>query len=230
MNKEVLRFRIAQILSSSLLLIMLGSRLGIAQGVTTSSINGVVSDDKGAALPGATIVAVHTPSGTRYGTVTNVDGRYNLPAVRIGGPYQLTVSFVGYQQQSRQILSAELNTPVVANFTLGEEGRQLTEVVITSQRGSIIDSDRTGPSTNLRRESFERLPTISRNLTDFSTLTPQAGPGFSFGGRSNLYNNFSIDGSTANNVFGLSALPGGQSGTTPVSIDAIEQLNVSISP
>ncbi|WP_077922059.1 TonB-dependent receptor [Spirosoma sp. 209] len=201
-----------------------------AQGVTTSSINGVVTDNSGAELPGATVVAVHTPSGTRYGITTNTQGRYNFPAVRIGGPYEITVSFVGFQEQKRTIQSAELNTPTVANFKLTEEGKQLSEVVITSQRGSIIDSERNGASTNIGRQSFERLPTLSRSFTDFSTLTPQAGPGFSFGGRSQLYNNFSIDGSTANNVFGLSALPGGQSSATPVSIDAIEQLNVSISP
>ena len=209
---------------------MLLAVLGYGQGVTTSSINGVVTDSKNEALPGATVIAIHTPSGTRYGITTNAQGRYTFPAVRIGGPYQITVSFVGYQESKREIASAELNTPVAANFTLGEEGKQLTEVVVTTARGSIIDSERNGASTNISRQSFERLPTISRNFQDFSTLTPQAGPGFSFGGRSALYNNFSIDGSTANNVFGLSALPGGQSSATPVSIDAIEQLNVSISP
>ncbi len=217
-------------LFGSLLLAVLVGSGAMAQGVTTSSISGVVADDKGGELPGATVVAIHAPSGTRYGITTNTQGRFNLPAVRIGGPYQITVTFVGFQEQKREIVSAELNTPVVANFTLLEEGKQLTEVVVTSSRGSIIDSERNGVSTNIGRQSFERLPTLSRSFQDFSTLTPQAGPGFSFGGRSALYNNFSIDGSTANNVFGLSALPGGQSSATPVSIDAIEQLNVSISP
>ena len=226
MFKTLLRFRAAFLLLGSLLL----SVMSYGQGVTTSSINGVITDDKGEALPGATVVAVHTPSGSRYGITTNAQGRYTFPAVRIGGPYQITVSFVGFQEQKRDIVSAELNTPVSANFKLLEEGKQLTEVVITSSRGSIIDSERNGTSTNISRQSFERLPTLSRSFTDFSTLTPQAGPGFSFGGRSALYNNFSIDGSTANNVFGLNALPGGQANATPVSIDAIEQLNVSISP
>ncbi|WP_229365646.1 TonB-dependent receptor [Fibrisoma montanum] len=230
MYKRLLRFRTALMLFGSILSAMLGSSAVLAQGVTTSSINGVVTDQKGEELPGATVVAVLVPSGTRYGTTTNAQGRYNLPAVRVGGPYRITVTYVGYQEQTREIAFVELNTPISANFTLAEEGQQLSEVVITSQRGGIIDSERTGVSTNLRRENFERLPALNRNFTDLSTLTPQAGPGFSFGGRSNLYNNFSIDGSTANNVFGLTALPGGQSGTTPVSIDAIDQLNVSISP
>ena len=226
MFKKLLNFQAVFMLLGSMLLALTGH----GQGITTSSISGVVTDDKGGALPGATVLAVHTPSGTRYGITTNAQGRFNLPAVRIGGPYQITVSFIGFQNQSREVASAELNTPVAANFKLIEEGKQLTEVVITSQRGSIVDSERNGVSTNIGRQSFERLPTLSRSFTDFSTLTPQAGPGFSFGGRSALYNNFSIDGSTANNVFGLSALPGGQSNATPVSIDAIEQLNVSISP
>lgn len=230
MYKNLLQSRIALWLFGSMLLAILSNGSVLAQGVTTSSINGVVSDDKGEKLPGATVVAVHVPSGTKYGVTTNAAGRFNLPAVRIGGPYELTITFVGFQEQKRTIQSADLGIPVQSNFTLLEEGKQLTEVVITSQRGGIIDSEKTGVSTNIRRESFERLPTISRSFQDFSTLTPQAGPGFSFGGRSSLYNNFSIDGSTANNVFGLSALPGGQSSATPISIDAIGELNVSISP
>ncbi|GAA4401844.1 carboxypeptidase regulatory-like domain-containing protein [Nibrella viscosa] len=229
MSKKLLRFRAAILLLGSMLWAMLGSSGALAQGVTTSSISGLVTDASGEALPGATVIAVHLPSGTRYGTTTNTSGRFNLPAVRIGGPYRITVSYVGYQEQVREIASAELNTPVAADFRLAEEGRQLTEVVVTSQRGGVIDSERTGVATNFRRENFERLPSLNRSFTDLSTLTPQAGPGFSFGGRSSLYNNFSIDGSTSNNVFGLSALPGGAAGT-PISLDAIDQLNVSISP
>ena len=229
MSKNLLRFRVAFMLVGSMLLALLGGNGAIAQGVTTSSINGVVTDDKGAVLPGATVVAVHTPSGTRYGITTNSAGRYNFPAVRIGGPYQLTVSFVGFQEQRREIVSADLNTPVVANFTLAEAGRQLTEVIVTAP-GGLINSERNGASTNIKRESFERLPTISRSFSDFSALTPQAGPGFSFGGRSNLYNNFSIDGATSNNVFGLSATPGGQSNAQPIGIDAIQEISVALSP
>jgi len=212
-----------------MLLAVLGGSTVRAQGVTTSSISGVVTDDKGEALPGATIVAIHTPSGTRYGTTTNTAGRYNFPAVRIGGPYELTVTFVGFQEQKKIVQDAALGTPVDASFKLGEEGKQLSEVVITA-RGSIIDSDRTGASTNIKRESFERLPTLNRSFQDFSNLTPQSTGGFSFGGRSNLYNNFSIDGATSNNVFGLSATPGGQSNAQPISVDAIGELSVQLAP
>ena len=229
MSKNLLRFRVAIMLVGSMLFVLLGGSRVIAQGVTTSSINGVVSDDKGAVLPGATVVAIHTPSGTRYGITTNSAGRYTFPAVRIGGPYQMTVSFVGFQDVTREIGSADLGTPVVANFTLTEQGKQLSEIVVRAP-GSIINSERTGAATNFKRESFERLPTLNRNFQDFSNLTPQSSGGFSFGGRSNLYNNFSIDGATSNNVFGLSAVPGGQSNANPVSVDAIQELSVQLSP
>ena len=201
-----------------------------AQGVTTASISGVIADDKGGQLPGATVVAVHGPSGTKYGTVTNTSGRYNFPAVRVGGPYKLTVTFIGFQEQSIGDVFADLGSNSTVNFKVYEEGKQLQEIVVSAQRGAIISGDRNGASTNIKRESFERLPTISRSFTDFSALTPQAGPGFSFGGRSSLYNNFSIDGATSNNVFGLSALPGGQSNAQPISVDAIQELQVSLSP
>jgi hypothetical protein len=201
-----------------------------SQGVTTSSINGVVADSKGELLPGATVIAVHTPSGTKYGTVTNEKGRYNFPAVRVGGPYKLTVTFIGYQEQSKNDVFADLGSNSTVNFTVAEEGKQLQEIVVTAGRGAVISGDRTGASTNIKRESFERLPTLSRSFTDFSALTPQAGGSFSFGGRSGLYNNFSIDGATSNNVFGLSALPGGQSNAQPISVDAIQELQVSLSP
>ncbi len=229
MSKQLLQFRAAFLLLGSMLLAVLGGSGVMAQGVTTSSINGVVTDSRNEPLPGATVVAVHAPSGTRYGITTNTQGRYTFPAVRIGGPYQITVTFVGFQTQNRQIQSADLGTPVVANFQLVEEGTQLTEIVVTAP-GGIINSERNGASTNIKRESFERLPTISRSFSDFSALTPQAGPGFSFGGRSNLYNNFSIDGATSNNVFGLSATPGGQSNAQPIGIDAIQEISVSLSP
>ncbi|MDB5241201.1 MAG: TonB-dependent receptor, partial [Spirosoma sp.] len=229
MSKNLLQFRVAFKLFSSLLLVVLMVGGAMAQGVTTSSISGVITDDKGSELPGATVVAIHTPSGTRYGTTTNATGRYTFPAVRIGGPYELTVSYVGFQELKRELQSADLGVPAVVNFKLDETGRQLSEVVVTA-RGSIIDAERSGASTNFKRETFERLPTLNRSFQDFSVLTPQAGPGFSFGGRSNLYNNFSIDGATSNNVFGLSALPGGQSNAQPVSVDAIQEISVQLSP
>jgi hypothetical protein len=200
-----------------------------AQGVTTSSISGSVTDIKGDGLIGATVIAVHVPSGTRYGTVSNNAGRYTLPAVRVGGPYEVSVVYTGYKANPQTGVFAPLGSALVVNFELTEEGVSLGGVDITAQTG-VISAERTGLGSNIKREQFERLPTIGRSFTDFSALTPQAGANFSFGGRSNLYNNFSIDGATSNNVFGLSPLPGGQSNAQPISVDAIEEINVSLSP
>jgi len=229
MLKKLLHIRATLVLLGSMLIAVLCGSGAMAQGVTTSSINGVVADDKGQGLPGATVVAIHTPSGTKYGITTNATGRYTFPAVRIGGPYQITVSFVGFQDATREIGSADLGTPVSADFKLTEQGKQLSEIIVRAP-GSIINSERTGAATNFKKETFERLPTLNRNFQDFSNLTPQSTGGFSFGGRSNLYNNFSIDGATSNNVFGLSAVPGGQSNANPVSVDAIQELSVQLSP
>ena len=221
-----------RLLAFSLVLaaILTGTKI-MAQGVTTGAISGVVTDDRnGEPLPGATVVATHTPSGTQYAQVTRPDGRFTFPAVRVGGPYTIKITYVGYREQAVENVTVELGQTRVANIRLTDASTQLTEVVITGAQDPVLNSERTGASSNFRREQIERLPSISRSFQDISQLTPQAGPGFSFGGRSSLYNNFSIDGSTSNNVFGLSALPGGQSSAQPISLDAIQEINVSVAP
>jgi Carboxypeptidase regulatory-like domain len=225
MNQKTTFLRIAFFVFSILLF-----NLDSKAQVTTASITGVVIDDKGEGLPGATVIAVHVPSGSKYASVSNTSGRYTLPAVRVGGPYKLTVTFIGYKDDVREGIITSLGTSSNVDFKMSTEGTSLDEVTISGTRSDVINSDRTGASTNIKREQFEKLPTLSRSLTDFSTLTPQAGPGFSFGGRSALYNNFSIDGATSNNVFGLSPLPGGQSSSQPISVDAIQELSVSLAP
>lgn len=203
-----------------------------AQGVTTASISGVVADKEGKTLPGATVIAVHVPSGTKYGASTRADGRYDFPAVRIGGPYSITVSFVGYEDQKETVDYLAIDQNYTANFRLGEAALQLSEVQVTAQKDPVLNSERTGAATSLRRELFERLPTITRSFQDMTALDPRsAGAGsFGFGGRSNLYNNFTIDGATSNNVFGLAALPGGQTNSQPISVDAIQAIQVNFAP
>ncbi len=206
-----------------------GARV-MAQGVTTASISGTVTDASGQPLPGATVVAVHTPSGTQYATATLGTGKYNFPNARIGGPYTITATFVGYQEQKREGVQLALGQSYTFDFTLSESNVQLSEVVVTGTTDPVLNADRTGAATNISQEQFERLPTVTRNFQDFAALTPQAGSGFNFGGRSNLYNNFTIDGATSNNVFGLSAVPGGQTSAQPISVDAIQQITVAIAP
>src|SRR5215467_13941541 len=188
-------------------MLMLAPLVGVlAQGVTTASISGLVTDKNGQPIAGATVIAVHVPSGTKYGILSRADGHYNLPAVRIGGPYTLTVSFVGYEEQKIDIEYLSLDQNYTANIKLGESVTELSEIQVTAQKDPVLNSERTGAATSVRREQFERLPTITRSFQDFTALDPRSGGNagtFSFGGRSNLFNNFTIDGATSNNVFGL---------------------------
>jgi hypothetical protein len=198
----------------------------IAQ-VTSSSINGLVTDSKGEVLPGATVVAIHEPSGTKYGTVTTDAGRYAFPSVRVGGPYKVTVTYIGYGEKVQGNIYAVLGTPVNLNLMLADEGTQLAEVVVSSGAAQAFASERTGAATSVNAEQLRTLPTVSRSISDFTRLTPQAS-GNSFGGRDGRYNNFQVDGANFNNGFGLNdnPLPGGGG----LSLDAIEEIQVNIAP
>ncbi|WP_373514115.1 carboxypeptidase regulatory-like domain-containing protein [Persicitalea sp.] len=197
--------------------------------VTSSAITGRVADDKNEGLPGATVVATHLPSGSQYGTVTNESGRYTIPSVRVGGPYKVTVSYVGYNEQVQNDIFANLGTSANVSFRMQDEGTQLQEVQVVSRRSDVFSSERTGAATTVTSEQLKALPTISRSLNDFTRLTPQSN-GNSFGGRDGRYNNITIDGANFNNNFGLSSsnLPGGSA--QPLSLDAIEEVQVNIAP
>jgi hypothetical protein len=212
--------------------LLFGACLGSwAQGVTTASMSGVIKDSKGGVIPGANIVATHKPSGTTYGSASRADGFYNFPAMRVGGPYTVKVSFVGFKEQVQENVYLQLGQNFVLNFSLVDESTQLQEVVISSEKDPVLNSDKIGASSNFSVNQITRLPSIGRDFRDITRLTPQAGgSAFTFGGRSNLYNNLTIDGATSNNVFGLSPLPAGQSNATPFSLDAIQELTVSLSP
>lgn len=229
MSKKLLQFRAALVLFSSMLLAVLVGSGVMAQGVTTSSISGAVTDAKNEALPGATVVAVHTPSGTQYGTTTNAQGQYNFPAVRIGGPYTLTFSYVGFQDEKVENLFANLGAAANANVKLVEAGKQLSEVIVTASRSSVINSNRTGAATGISNTQITTLPTLNRSFADFTRLDARAN-GLSFAGRNSGYNNFTVDGALFNNAFGLSSTVGGQASAQPISIDAIDQIQVTIAP
>ncbi|HEX9951527.1 MAG TPA: TonB-dependent receptor [Rubricoccaceae bacterium] len=205
-----------------------------AQGIS-AAISGTVLDAAGQPLPGATVLAVHEPSGTPYRAATRGDGGYDLRGLRVGGPYTVSASFVGFQTQTQTGLSLALAQVQTVSFTLSEDGASLEEVEITAASGAAISQDRTGASTNVGEEDIEALPTISRSLADFARLSPLttvSNSGSSVGGRNNRFNNIQVDGATLNDVFGLagSGTPGGQSGTQPISLDAVEQFNVEVAP
>lgn len=202
--------------------------LDVAAQVTTSSVTGVVSD-KGNTLPGASVVATHIPSGTVYGTSTNTSGRFTIPNMRVGGPYAIEITYVGYRPYKMEGAWLQLGEPLVIDAVMQEESSELAEVIVSAEAISLLDGDRTGASTNVDNRTMNALPTINRTITDFTRLTPQAN-GNSFAGRDGRYNNLQIDGANFNNAFGLSnnVLPGGRS--QPISLDAIEEIQVNIAP
>ena len=186
---------------------------------------------KGESLPGAAVVAIHTPSGSAFGSVTNVDGRFTIPNCRVGGPYEIKITFVGYETQKVENVFLKLGEKFAQNAKLKESSSTLEEFVVKAGLNDPLNNKRTGASTNIGNEQLQALPTIGRNAADFTRLTPASTEGGSFAGRSAQYNNFSLDGTIFNNPFGLdAATPGGQTNAAPVSLDAIEQIQVSLAP
>jgi hypothetical protein len=212
------------------ILMLIGIQPAWSQGVTTAAIEGLVTTLRSEPLADANVVAVHTPSGTRYGTTTRADGRFNIPNMRVGGPYTITVSYVGFQNDVAANVQLALGENRNLLFIMVETGISLDEVVITGTMDALFNSGRTGASTNVSTEQLATLPTISRRINDFTRLTPQAGSGGSFGGMDNRLNNITVDGSYFNNSFGLGGQPGDRTGVAPISLNAIEQIAVNIAP
>ncbi|MGF2413245.1 TonB-dependent receptor [Ferruginibacter sp.] len=196
---------------------------------TTSEIQGVITDGN-TGMGNATVVAIHTPTGTRYVTTSRKDGRYNLPNLRIGGPYTITVTFTGFKEEKQENITLLLGQAYKADFNLSTTASTLTEVVVAGKKqDKVFSNNRTGSQEIINRTQIERLPTINRSLQDFTKLEPTSN-GLSFGGRSSQYNNVTVDGANFNNSFGLSGTLGGQTGSQPISLDAIEQIQVNVSP
>lgn len=200
-----------------------------AQTQTTASIGGTIVDQNGVALPAATVIAVHEPSGTQYGASTRNDGRYFIPGMRVGGPYKVTVSYVGFESQVKENIFLTLGITTDLDFKLSDKSIELGEVTVTAQRDAIFSSERTGAATSISKDALETLPTITRRIGDFTRLTPQAN-GSSFVGQDNRLNNTTVDGSYFNNSFGLAGQPGDRTGVAPISVDAIEQVQVNVAP
>ncbi len=200
--------------------------------VTTSSISGIAKNASGNALPGATITATHQPTGTVYTTVARSGGRFDINNMNTGGPYRIIISFSGFDTETKEDVFLTLGETQRIDVELKNKTTDLTTVVVSGRR---IATAKNGTETSINRAKLDILPTVGRNLGDYLRFTPQAkvnGASISIGGQNNRYNGFLIDGAVNNDVFGLSAsgTNGGQAGTPPISIDAIEQLVVQVAP
>ncbi|HTK82693.1 MAG TPA: carboxypeptidase regulatory-like domain-containing protein [Bacteroidota bacterium] len=211
--------------------LLLSINFVFSQGVTTASLNGLVTDEKGEPLFGANVVAVHDPSGTRYGAPSRDNGQYNILNMKVGGPYTVTVSLVGYKTDSRRDIYLSLGQNPRIDFQLKEEAVQGKEVLVTGEVDQVLNAGRTGAATYLTPDQVAELPSIKRSTRDLTRLDPRSDGNFSFGGKNWLYNNISLDGSYFNNAFGLDdPAPGGQANAEPVPFDAVEQVKVSVAP
>ncbi|MFD0941662.1 TonB-dependent receptor [Pedobacter boryungensis] len=196
--------------------------------ITTSSMTGTIKDSK-ESLPGASVKATHTPTGTVYGVITNADGRYTIGNMRVGGPYTIEVSFVGYKPQRFDDVYLKLGEPFVLNVTLSDNSSTLATVnIIGTGTNAILNSNKSGANTVVSRAQIQTLPTISRSVNDITRLTPQSNSNNGIGGGNYRSNNFSVDGANYNNQFGIGAnIPAGGS---PISIDALEQISINVTP
>lgn len=198
--------------------------------VTTGTLTGTIKDQAGEGIPGATILAVHGPSGTQYGTATNADGRYTIVGLRIGGPYKVTISSVGFATQSYDDITVKLGEPYTLNHSMKEEGTQLDEVIVRATEDKLMNSERKGTVTSISTREIMTMPTISRSMNDLIRFTPQGSSNSTgaIGGGNYRQNNITVDGSNFNNTFGIgNNLPANGS---PISLDALEEISINITP
>lgn len=216
--------------------------LVLAQGITTASLNGTVISKSGEPLVGANVTAVHGPTGTVFGAASRSDGRFNIAGIKVGGPYTVTTSYIGYKKIEYKDLYLELGQDLRINFELQEEAIEMSEIVTVAERDPVLSSSRTGAAQSVSTLEIERLPSIQRSIQDFARLSPQIfgtnigssdnTGGVNIGGKNNRFNNISLDGAIINDAFGLpaSGTPGGQGNAQPISLDAIQEFQVAIAP
>ncbi|MEO8361365.1 MAG: carboxypeptidase regulatory-like domain-containing protein [Vicinamibacteria bacterium] len=228
MRKLIRSWRSAS-LAIALVSISLLAGPAIAQ-TTTGSISGLVADESGGVLPGASILAVHVPSGSRYEATSRADGHYAIQGVRVGGPYSVTVTMSGFQPRVANNVTVNLGVAADVNATL-KTASLTEEVTVTAETDAVFSSARSGAATAISRDVIATLPTQSDRIDSFVRLSPQAsGKDLSFGGSDNRLNNITVDGSYFNNSFGLGAAPGDRTGVAPISMAAVEEMQVNVAP
>lgn len=217
-----------------LLLIISGINYFASAQVTTSSMSGRITDLNNEAIIGATVQAVHEPSGTFYGGATNTDGRYTIQGMRAGGPYTVKISYVGYETTVFSEITLKLGETANISTILKESTQSLNEVVVIGKSG--VAANKTGAAASMNADEISRMPSITHGIADVIRMNPQVNisntGAMSFAGINNRYNSFQIDGAMNNDVFGLTSngSNGGQAGTQPVSMKTIEQIQINIAP
>ena len=208
-----------------ILMLMIG--ISVSAQVTTSSISGIVLDENEAPLVGAVVKAKHIPSGTVYGAKANLDGRFDMQGMRPGGPYTVEVSFIGYSTYVINDITLQLGETYDLTVNMQPSNYQLGEIVVSAVKTK-FGANKTGASTNISMSQIASMPTVNRSIADVTRLSPYAGSGMSFAGSDGRSTNFTVDGANFNNNFGLNdKLPGGG---TPISLEAIEEMQVVIAP
>mgnify|MGYP000147564151 FL=1 len=201
--------------------------------ITTSGISGRVTSN-GEEVIGATVTATHQPSGTIYRALTNIDGRFTIQGMRVGGPYKVEISYIGNQTKVFQDVTLRLGEVEDLSCKLQTDSKELQEVVVVGKAG--INGTKTGAAQSLSAKQIAEIPSITHGIADVARLNPQlttsSNGAMSFAGTSNRYNSFMIDGAMNNDVFGLTAdgSNGGQAGTQPVSMETIEQIQINVAP
>ena len=223
----LLRFLLIPVLTASALI--------NAQGITTATLNGRILDDKGAPLPDATVIVLHEPTGISSGVFSRADGRYNIAGLRTGGPYEVRVSYIGYQTAVRRNVTLLMGRSLRVDFRLPEDVIETEAVVVTAHRDEVLNASNIGTETHVTANEIARLPSIARSIQDYTRLAPEAATkagGQSIAGKNNRMNNFQVDGAVLNDAFGLSdeGLPTGQVNAQPISLDAIEEFQVQVAP
>jgi hypothetical protein len=229
-----LRLSTRALAAIALAALLIPAHLASAQGVTTGTVTGVVLDAQKRPVIGASVIAIHLPSGTTYEAVTRADGRFAIPGMRVGGPYSVVVApgtgaaAVAFKEQTQENVLVNLGSATDLSFNVQPVVQEA--LTITAQSDTVFNSQRTGAATTVTRDQLATLPTIGGRLNDMTRLTPQSGGTLSFGGQDSRFNNIMVDGSYFNNSFGLRNSPGDTSGVAPISLSAIEQLQVSVAP
>ncbi len=202
--------------------------------VTTGSLGGKVQNATQEGVAGASIIAIHLPSGTTYETTSRADGRFQVINMRVGGPYSVTVAYTGTGTAAfapETVENVEINLGVATDLNVEVKPIAVTETVtVTAQSDTVFSSGRTGAATSVNRETLASMPTVRGLISDFTRLTPQTSGTNSFGGADSRMNNMTVNGAAFNNSFGLGGQPGERTGVAPISLEAIEQVQVSIAP